>query len=72
MVAPLPHRPEPAETSPALRRARRMVAAALLGPTAKKLGHGAPPVEGWKAWSFAIWTVVATVLAATLSLIWGH
>ena len=70
MVAPLPHRSEQTESSPALRRARQMVAAALLGPQGTKLSQRTAQVSGWKAWSFAVWTVAATALAAALAFGW--
>ena len=60
MVAPVPH-PETPEPSLALRRAHRLVAAALLKDEAAS-EEQPPPVAAAKAWLFAVWSVIATVL----------
>lgn len=54
--------PEEPVRSPAMHRAHRMLATALLRPAAR---DDAPPLPGWKAWLFAGWLVAAAVWCAT-------
>jgi hypothetical protein len=68
MIAPLRETEYPTDPrSKLFVRARRAVAAALLcEPREPNL---VPQVAGWKAWMFALWTVV--VAASSIGMIWG-
>jgi hypothetical protein len=52
--------PKPSAPSPALVRARRLVADMLLTPPAS--ADDAASVPGWKAWLFAAWVVTVVVV----------
>ena len=50
---------EETTSTPSMRRARRMVASALLEQESLPQSS-APRVAAWKAWLFAVWVVVVT------------
>jgi len=50
-----------------LRKARRIVAAMLLGPPSSQTPEE-PKIVGWKAWVFAAWAAALVVLYLTAML----
>jgi len=71
MIAPI-RVPDPwaPEQTRLLRKARRIVAAMLLGPPAPAPAE-TPKLAGWKAWLFAGWTLaVATAYVWSLLAKW--
>ena len=61
MIAPI-RLPEAPVRSPAMHRAHRMLATALLRPAAR---DDAPPVTAWKAWLFTGWLLAAALWCIT-------
>ncbi len=60
MIAPI-EKPKAAATSPGIRRARRLVASALLKQR-PRLPGGAPCLPAWRAWLFTAWVVVVAAV----------
>jgi len=69
MIAPI-QRTEPTPQTPAMHRARRLVASQLL-PENADAPDASPPIPRWRAWLFTGWivTVVVIYLAVMAALI---
>lgn len=60
MIAPI-NPSDTAEVSPEVRRARRHIAGAILAEESESAAEKRP-VPAWKAWLFAVWTVVVVAV----------